>query len=352
MKDLLEAYRKTKYLYDKYYDIHICAVEELDDLIRFIDKYWQKGHILTISKELMDWQHFDKENNRYNFIVARYKKDNEIHGILGFILSSVYDKDIQNPIRWGVIWKIRDDVAIKGLGVALKGRLEELVPVHYIGGVGLSEYSRKIDTKLGERMGKLKQYYIANPKIKEYKLIAEPYIPDNIVINKEKSFRRLDIKGFKDSVCELKNFIMPYKSALYYINRYFYHPIYKYQIVGIVGNTGHYEGVLVYRTTSADGSNNIFIVDFFGKEGAFRGIYGEFLKLMEEEEAECISFPCDGLSEENLLEAGFLCRDTESMILPVYYEPFEQSNVELDFHFWTDYIDDGICPKMKIQFYI
>ncbi len=342
MKDLLETYRKTKYLYDKHYDIHICTVEEIDDLLEFIDTYWQKGHILTKSRSLLDWQHLDKNNNRYNFIIARSKQDGSIHGVLGFILTSIYDRNIEQPIRWGAIWKVREDVAIKGLGLALKGRLEELVPVHYIGGVGLSKYSKSIDAKLGERMGKLNQYYIVNPEMKEYRLIRNPIVPQISNNDNKKKICELSEKEFTPVATHIQEFIMPYKSLRYYVERYYHHPIYKYKTLGIYGDNNDLEAIIVYRKTEANGSNNIFIVDYFGMEGALRGTHRELLGIMKNEQAECISFPCEGISADELQDAGFLLRDTDNMILPVYYEPFEQRNVDLDFHFWTDINYEGI----------
>ena len=336
MEGLLEVYRKTRYLYDKYYDIHICNIEELDDLLEFIDTFWQKGHILTKSRKLMDWQHFDKKNNRYNFIIARYRKDGSIHGVLGFILSSIYDNDIEQPIRWGAIWKVREDLAIKGLGLALKGRLEELVPVHYIGGVGLSKYSRSIDAKLGERMGKLNQYYIVDPQINEYKLIRNPSVPQIINNDEGKKIHELSENEFVSKATHIQEFIMPYKSINYYISRYYHHPIYEYKIIGVFGVEDTIEAVIVYRKAEASGSSNIFFVDYFGMKGALSGIYRELLNLMKKERAECITFPCDGISGKELQDAGFLLRDSDNMVLPIYYEPFEQINVDLDFHFWSD----------------
>ncbi len=333
MKELLELYQKTRYLYEKYYDIHFCSEDEIADVISFIDLYWQKGHILTKSRELLEWQHHDKLNNRYNFVVARNKKDGEIHAIIGFILSSIYDHRIETPIRWGAIWKVRNDVAIKGLGLALKGYLEEMLPVPYIGGVGLSNDSKKIDTKLGEKMGKLEQYYIANPNLKEFKLIDNPKFPQDISSNGSKQVICLDEAEFQSAASGLKEFIVPYKSIEYYRNRYYQHPVYKYKVLGIKNND-EMEAIIVYRVTAGMDRKNIFFVDYFGKENAMEGMYVNFLSILEQENAECISFPVSGISDRKMREAGFLNKNDTNTILPVYYEPFERRNVELDYHFW------------------
>lgn len=336
LQDLLEIYNKTKKIFEKSYDIHFCKINEIEDVIEFIDTYWQKSHILTKSKELLDWQHYDKINNRYNFVIARFKKDNQIHGIIGFILSSIYDASIETPIRWGAIWKVRDDVAVKGLGLALKGYMEEHIPVEYIGGVGLSEYSKTIDTKLGEKMGKLTQYYIANPDCQEYELICNPKFPnlDNITIDCKINFQKINEDEFDMAIRELSGYLMPYKSAEYYKNRYYRHPIYKYYFVTVQKDTKK-EAIFVYRKCSANNRNCIFIVDYIGDENGLMGAYNEFLRLLKEENAEHISFPCSGLNNEKMSSVGFFTREGSETILPVYFEPFVRKNVDLDYHFWT-----------------
>lgn len=345
MQGLIDTYNRTKYLYEKYYDIHICKIEEIDEVISFIDNYWQKNHILTESKKLLDWQHYDEKNSRYNFVIAKSRKTGEIHGLIGFILSSIYDNEIKTPIRWGAIWKIREDVAVKGLGLALKGYMEIMVPVQYIGGVGLSKYSKAIDTKLGEKMGKLSQYYIANPDIKEFELIGNPEFPDTVSmeLDKKKHFLTLSEKEFCETAYSIEKYIMPYKSIKYYVNRYYRHPIYDYGFIGICDDTGMI-AVFVYRKCMVGSCAGIFIVDYIGSPVAIAGCYNLFLNFLRNENAEHISFPCSGMQDIWLRQAGFKLREDSDVVLPVYYEPFVRSNVDLDYHFWTnnDFSDEII----------
>lgn len=336
MQRLVDTYLKIKHIYEKNYDVHICRKEEIEEVILFINEYWQKDHILTKSRELLNWQHYDKKNERYNFVIAKSRKNNEIHGLIGFIISNIYDEDIISPIRWGAIWKIREDVAPKGLGLYLKGYMEMEIPVEYIGGVGLSKYSKKIDEKLGEHMGKLEQYYVVNPNFKEYVLIDNPELPDMSIVNvnSNKKFTRINEDEFIETAKFLKGYIMPYKSIQYYVNRYYRHPIYHYEFIK-VSNGVYVEAVFVYRRCMVERKSNAFIVDYIGQVNAFEGCYNLFVELMKNSNIEHISFPCKGFSKEMMLKAGFLLRDDTQVILPVYYEPFVRCNVELDYHFWT-----------------
>ena len=51
--------------------------------------------------------------------------------------------------------------------------------------------------------------------------------------------------------------------------------------------------------------------------------------------AEYLSFYEYGLSDEVLYEAGLRKYSGEELILPCYYEPFEQVNVDIDFHYFN-----------------
>lgn len=339
MQDLIDIYLKTKGFYEKKYDIHLCSVEEIEDVVDFINVYWQSGHILTKSRELLNWQHYDAINKRYNFVVARERNTGEIHGICGFIISSIFDPNIREAIRWGAIWKVREDVASKGLGVAIKGFMELNVPSHFVGGVGLSKYSKKIDGKLGEYMGKLNQFYMANPHISEYKILVNPQIYRPTECNERIIFRDVCEEMFVDNISRLSEYIMPYKSGMYYVNRYFKHPIYRYKCVSVI-EEGIIKAFVFYRISTVKMSNNLFIVDYVGSDKALALAYSQFVDLMDKENAECITFPCAGINGEILHGSGFLLRDDSDVIVPMYYEPFEQRNVELDYHFWPAYEHD------------
>ena len=333
MKELVDIYSKIKSMYEKNYDIHICALDEADELKTFIDEHWQKGHILTKSKSLLDWQHLDTRHNRYNFVIAKSKQTGEIHGVIGFILSNIYDYDIKTPIRWGAIWKVREDVNAKGLGLVLKGYMEEAVPVSYIGGVGLSKYSKAIDTKLGETMGELSQYYIANPAVEKFYLIVNPFFA-SVSSNEEKVLREISTEEFPDAVAPIKEKIVPYKSVDYFINRYFKHPIYHYKCISISDKDK--TCVCFYRVCAADEGNAIFLVDFIGDGSELSGSYNLFVEILQKEKSEYICFPCYGIKDEYLQKAGFVLRDAEKTILPIYFEPFCKQNVELAFHFYSE----------------
>lgn len=346
MKDFRKMYEKIRRLYEKEYDIHFCRTDEIDRVVTFIDTYWQKGHIFTKSRELLDWQHYDKKNNRYNFVVAVHKSTHEIHALVGFIMSSIYDESIETPMRWGAIWKIREDVGAKGLGLVLKGFFEKYAYAPYVGGIGLSHYSKEINEKLGEEVGQLKLFYMLNAKMKKYSLVGNyenVSFPEAQPV-RDSGFHMIGKKEFRENDKGYLKCIPPYKSRGYYVGRYFEHPIYQYYFTEILNGKKEAVACFVWRFCCAEGKRCIVIVDYMGTGAELSGHYDDFQQLLIEHEAEYISFFNLGIPEQYFKEAGFKDREDSNIIIPVYYEPFLKKNVTLDYHYYAD--EDGKDGKM------
>lgn len=332
----LDTYEKVRYLYEKNYEIRFCRTDEVECLIEFIDRYWQKNHIFTKCRELLDWQHYDRVRDRYNFVLAIERQTQEIHGVIGFIMSSIYDEKIETPIRWGAIWKVREDVGTKGLGIALKYFLEKNVPAPYVGGVGLSRFSKEINEKLEEEVGRLELYYMLNSYKKEYFLVGNyeqiSFEKPGADRKEKKGFVNVSREEFQDGDKVYFSQIPSYKSPEYYVRRYFEHPIYRYHFTEIWGEDSP-GACFIWRFCEHEGYRCIVIVDFLGKAEAMAGHYDNFQKLLKETGAEYISFYNIGLEEQCFYQGGFKKRSDSDIIIPVYYEPFLKQNVELDYHY-------------------
>lgn len=323
--------------YDKRYEFRLCEESEYLRLIDFLDKYWHKNHVLATSKNLMDWQYLDKKNHVYNFVLAIERETDEIHGILGFIKTDFFDSSITLPMRWGAIWKVREDVAVRGLGLAMKLYMYNHIKAPYAGGIGLSRFSREINKKMGEEMGKLNHFYMINSNCSSYHLLknvrSEYFSPENFDSNKE--FHFCDIDEFQKKNQNYWEHLLPYKSKEYYLKRFLKHPFYKYQCIEIRDENGEANAAFFIRICEHDGARCIMIVDFVGDARCFKGTQKCFENLLNEMNAEYLSFYEYGLSDEVLYEAGLRKYSGEELILPCYYEPFEQVNVDIDFHYFN-----------------
>ena len=241
MKDILPELNNKDYieaLYDDY-ELRFCKEEEYAELVVFLKNYWRKDHIFVLSKEILDFQHYDSINHRYNFMIAKHKKSGEIHSILGFVPTNHYDNNIENIMVWPCIWKSRDDINRKGLGVSLYYQLKNVLPIETISILGISEIALSIYKHWNFKTGKIEQYFMPNRNMCgtlssgfEY-VEPQDYQSQDIYLLKEMNQQDYEKLSSDDMVFAS---VGRYKSKLYYENRFFKHPAYKYHFWEISQN--------------------------------------------------------------------------------------------------------------------
>ncbi len=330
-------------LYSKEYDFHFCRIDEIEDVVDFIDKYWKKNHILVLSRALLDWQHLDRQRNRYNFSLARNRKSNEIHALLGFIPIGQFDPALQQYAFYGAIWKVREDVAPVGLGILVYHyACKELLP-YFWGSIGISkEGCKNYVTTIGE----MEHYFLLNPQCEQFNIAqnVEKYRNFNLRNRDGWTCHPLSLQQYKSLSVKLPLFINIYglKTKNYYINRYFLHPVYKYHFLAIKeGET--VKAVVIYRKCAANNSTCLRIIDFIGKFNALEKISGSLISLLVEEKCEYIDFLVANADFASIERAGFINKKTtENAVVPNWFEPFVQENKPLNYSFWC--YDHGYLP--------
>lgn len=347
MTDILPELNNKGYINDLFadYDIHFCKEDEVNELITFIDKHWRKNHIFVLSRELLDWQHHDVINKRYNFVVAKNRKSGEIHSILGFVPTYQFDPGIKNVEVWPCIWKSRDDIHVKGLGVSLYYYMKSSIEIETISILGISEIALSIYKHWNFSTGKIEQFYCPNMKQPE---VLSSNREEGIKVKGRSNWtiRKITIDEYEsiDSNAKVFDKMNRYKSKNYYVNRYFKHPIYTYVFYAIE-NDG-INSIMVARECSNDESKCLRIVDFIGDERDLVNVYSNLKELMHDLKYEYIDFMVVGIREDILKSAGFVNRkDNLSTIIPNYFEPFLKDNIDLDYAFKT------VNPDVDVLFY-
>ena len=119
------------------------------------------------------------------------------------------------------------------------------------------------------------------------------------------------------------------------MNRYAKHPIYKYKFYGIY-NQQELISILVARFVNVKDRMVIRIVDALGKlQGS---LYESFQEILHDTGAEYIDFMNYGIDKSVFYKMGFRELDLEGdLIIPNYFEPFEQCNVKIDIAWKADY---------------
>ena len=349
MKDILPELNGKDYIQDLAadYDIHFCQEDEVDELIDFIHKHWRANHIFVLSRALLDWQHHDAQNKRYNFVMARHRASGEIHSILGFIPTNQFDPSIEAIQIWPCIWKSREDISVKGLGASLYYYLKTHIKIETIAALGNTEVALGIYKHWKFSTGKIEQYYLPNTCATEILSSHMKKIPLVDGSDEGWEIKPLTLDRYKmvDSQHKIFRCISKYKSKAYYINRYFNHPIYKYLFYAIMKNHS-IESILVMRECGNGSSNCLRIVDYLGDLDNLCHIKYDLQQLMLKHNYEYIDFVVIGIVPGTLEKAGFVYRkDTPDTIIPNYFEPFQKENVDLDYAF------KSVDPKAEVLFY-
>ena len=326
--------------YDSVFDFRRATIDDVDDIMLFIKSEWGDDHILANNRELFLWQYGNTEygdNRNINMILMVDRSTKLIVGINGYIL---YSNDLSLKYISSAITKVKSGLTVPLCGVEMIKRFISLVsPV--------AEYSSGTNPKtmipiskrvLNYDVGMMQQFYMLNEKeinfnvaiIKdrinhdtfssnEYDLIYEETF-DNL-IGKYDFERQWNCQGYKS-----KEFIE---------KRYFQHPIYVYKVFGVKkinSNDIVYEALLVGREIRLKNVIIFRIVDFIGDIERIGDIGKSLQHLILENSYEYIDFVVSNLPEKITRKAGLILRKPGDVnIIPMYFEPFLQKNIDIWF---------------------
>lgn len=313
------------------YTIKKVPSSEVDKLVYFIDNHWKKGHALVKSRALLDFQHYNKNEDAYNFIVAENNETHEYDALVGFIPTSQYDISLEeNGDYWGAIWKCREDVTnteINNAAFFIWKRIFKQPYFQSYAAIGISQIAKRIYEVSRIPVAILNQYYITNNSINQF------VIGDNLSKCQEgcdspSYIKAIDIDTITDK--DINIVYKPIKSIKYLINRYKNHPIYHYMFWGVY--TEKLETVFVVRKVDVGGSCVIRVIDVLGDLSRIGNIYDSIQVLLSKYHAEYIDILNYGIDKGCFVKMGFTKLDLEKneTIVPNYFEPFEKRNVKME----------------------
>lgn len=207
-----------------------------------------------------------------------------------------------------------------------------------IASIGISKMVIPMYKALRFSTGVLPHFYLANPKLKEFRLLAGfgHGLKGRRTSISAFTLKRIPAVGFESlsAVFEQENRgKAPRKSLAYYRRRYLEHPIYRYEVLGWKkGNKT--VGFFVIRRAEHNGASAIRIVDFQGAPAHFAELGPALLDLLDQAGAEYLDFYNVGVESRCLNAAGLIQRSTlTNVIVPNHFEPFSRENVEIGFAF-------------------
>lgn len=305
--------------------IRFATVEDIDAIMHFIDEYWKKNHILARDKEFFLYQH--DMYGEITYIISEDDESKVLQGILGYIPYSEKKRDIMLAL-----WKV-NHTADPALGIKMLQFLTQNADVRSISCPGIRKKTKGIYEYLGYRTGKMEQWYRLNKKESYTVAVVEnDMIPDNrseiknqlVLISSFEKLRKL----FPFEKYSFEN-QKPYKSESYIRKRYFEHPSYQYQVYGIEEETGKIDAVVVFRVQECNCSKVLRLVDCIGEYEKIGTITDEIDKLMNMLDVEYTDLYETGLSGSTLEQAGFLRVASSGNIIPNFFAPYEQENIDI-----------------------
>ncbi len=326
--------------YDIQYEFRYADVSDIDKLMMFINDNWKPGHILSQNRELFEYE-FLKENGEVNFLMAINKEKNTIEGVIGF-LETAYNQDVTDI--WTSIWKVREGNMLF-LGVELQKRLEGKKGIRYVMGIGDNPNTSApiLKKKFGRNIIKMKHYYILSDCEQFYVAKVTHHDKTYNKRNVSKNFFEIhSIEQLTDCI-DFNNDhnIVPQKNSLYYEKRFFKHPIYDYKIFAI-GDKDDVDAFFVVRTQEYNNRKVLRVVDYYGEEKLIEEMGIWLREKIEIENYEYVDFICYGFDHRFFINGGFsLLEDDDDNIIPDYFSPFEQRNIDI----LCDYpnVDIRIC---------
>ena len=314
------------------HDLRLCRDDEWEPIQRFLDESWKRGHILSRSKALLDWQYRCAATGTYNIIGAFNRQTNSLDALLGFIPLWHFDDRLRDERDvWLSLWK--NDTGKSSnplLGLKLFRFMQARLRPATIGGLGISDTAFAIYQRLKFETGVLKHYYYLNPHVSDYRIARvgrDVPRPSGDAVGGVAIREVADPAALGTLECRYR----PTKSIEYFRGRFCNHPMYTYRFFGVCVS-GAPQAVLVVRGIDVNQGRCLRIVDVYGELVPVL-LRGEMERILREEGAEyidCLNYGVDG----RVFRAMGFSDERDRVVIPNRFEPFERTNTDLRFT-WT-----------------
>ncbi len=296
---------------------------DIPAIMKFIDEYWKNGHILSRNEDLFRYEYQD--GDQLNLFLSVDKNGN-IDAFEGFIAYGKSKRDITLSM-----WK-SNSKQNPVLGIELFNCLSAGADARCISCPGINKKTIGIYKYLGFYTGTMNQWYRLNKK-SEYIIakIEDNEIPQTACEQKAiVQYNTFDILRQKfDFEKYYANNPKPLKEAWYIEKRYFRHPIYQYLVYGIENTTDECDTIVVFRIQEYAEKRVLRLVDVIGKMDNLYHVTTAIDALLREHDAEYVDIYECGLSEEQMMRAGWKIVKDSGNIIPNYFSPFVQENIDI-----------------------
>ena len=301
--------------------IRFATMNDIPNIMKFIDKYWRKNHIMSRDMVLFEFQHkWDKE---ISFVIS--ETDRKITGLLGYIPYATSDRDVTLAI-----WKTNKTTDTMQ-GINILSFLRKNGDVHTISAPGINPKTISIYKFLGMNTGMMQHWYRLRP-VSEYKIakvinynIPKCKISTSIVITEIPNYNNaIEVFGLNDCLVRNKQL---YKSEAFIKRRYFSHPSFEYLKYGLIDSDKKL--FIVMRIQKYNESAILRIIDCLGDHELLPYFTSKIDDLMSKYNCEYADCYETGVSYDTFIEGGWQEVTPSGNIMPDYFAPFEQRNINI-----------------------
>ena len=320
--------------------VELLQHKDLHKFQSFIREHWKKDHIFVQDTSIFDFQH--KSLNHYHYMVAN--QDEGLLGVHGVIPQLQFDGSLpRNQIFLG-LWKVLDTESV-GTGILLYQNILDEYEPEFIGVIGYNEQVLPFYVWQGFEVGIMNHHFVLSPDKTVFEIAKIPsrICGQNICSNSNISYKLITESDLDDlDTSGLYLHQLPSKSDAYIVKRFMNHPMYKYHVYAILV-ADELLALCVIRSIFQDNSVVLRFVDFMGTNEVF-ALLGKFvLSLLDEYKAEYLDIYSHGIPNDIIEKAGFFNRqEYDGLIIPNYFEPFEQKNIDLRYAYKTTQTHDSV----------
>lgn len=307
--------------------IRFANENDIPRIMFFIDEYWRKGHILSRDRNFFEFQHC--WGNEVSFVIS--ETEGKITGILGFIPYDQENRDVTLAI-WKTV-KTKDTM----LGIGILNYLRENGNVRAISAPGINPDTTVIYKFLGLETGVMKHWYrlrdtsdfkiakVIDREIPKY--LQEPELSTSCISNFSQAINEFGIETCLVREHQLK------KSMAFIERRYFRHPTFEYIKYGL--KLGEAKLFVVFRVQPCNNSFVLRLIDAIGDQILLQYFTGEIDELLEQYKCEYVDCYEAGVGDCVFLDGGWKKVLDSGNIMPDYFAPYEQRNV--DIHYMSEH---------------
>jgi hypothetical protein len=305
----------------------MAEAHDKERMLAFLAAHWRADHIFVLAPQVFDWQ-YQKPDGGYHIALA-LNEDDSVLGFLGYIPTGQFDPDLGCDDIMLAVWKVREDMALPGVGLRLLKLIEKTHKPRIIGAIGISDMVEPIYKAFKYTLGQLHHAALFADTANAGKIAMNVPNFTPVPTTKDSAMLGPVLDTQSDAVTRLAQGAGLAKSWTYLQNRYVNHPYYDYSLRGVF-NGDDLQSVIVWRKVEVNDMAILRIVDVIGPPEGLTQVSGALRDEVRDAGADYIDILQTGLDVDGLRAAGFISpADHTDLILPNFFAPFVASNVTI-----------------------